>query len=106
MMDDRFETALEGRFFCNHDFIPMDSWRVMRIMSEFVESFETMSRMPDQLVAVFGSARTPEDSPLFKEAMEAGGWWRPATASSPGEGPASWGQPPGERSKRAASRSA
>ena len=72
MMDDRFETALEGRFFCNHDFIPMDSWRVMRIMSEFVESFETMSRMPDQLVAVFGSARTPEDSPLFKEAMEVG----------------------------------
>ena len=28
--------------------------------------------MPDQLVAVFGSARTPEDSPLFKEAMEVG----------------------------------
>ena len=93
-MDDRFETALEGRFFCNHDFIPMDSWRVMRIMSEFVESFETMSRMPDQLVAVFGSARTPEDSPLFKEAMEVG------------RGPASWGRHPVARSKLAANRSA
>ena len=103
-MDDRFETALEGRFFCNHDFIPMDSWRVMRIMSEFVESFETMSRMPDQLVAVFGSARTPEDSPLFKEAMEVGR--RLATASLPGGGPASWGRHPVARSKLAANRSA
>ncbi|MBE6377170.1 MAG: TIGR00730 family Rossman fold protein [Lentisphaeria bacterium] len=54
------------------DFMPMDSWRVMRIMSEFVESFETMRNRPKMLVSVFGSARTAVDSPDYQSAMELG----------------------------------
>jgi len=50
----------------------MDSWRVMRIMSEFVESFETMRNRPKMLVSVFGSARTAVDSPDYQSAMELG----------------------------------
>ena len=54
------------------DFMPMDSWRVMRIMSEFVESFETMRDKPKMLVSVFGSARTPEDDPVYASARKLG----------------------------------
>jgi len=61
-----------GSSFNNHDFMPVDSWRILRIMAEFVDSFETMSQMPERLVAVFGSARTPEDEPEFKSATELG----------------------------------
>lgn len=56
----------------NCDFIPMDSWRILRIMSEFVESFEYMSRQPDNLVAVFGSARTKPGTPEYDEAKKLG----------------------------------
>ena len=54
------------------EFMPMDSWRIMRIMSEFVESFETMRHRPKMLVSVFGSARTPENSPDYASARELG----------------------------------
>jgi uncharacterized protein (TIGR00730 family) len=56
----------------NVDFMPMDSWRVMRIMSEFVESFEAMRDKPKMLVSVFGSARTPESDPVYASARELG----------------------------------
>ncbi|MBO7328730.1 MAG: TIGR00730 family Rossman fold protein [Lentisphaeria bacterium] len=55
------------------DFMPMDSWRVMKIMAEFVDSFEKMSNKPKALVSVFGSARTPEDDPVYASARELGG---------------------------------
>jgi uncharacterized protein (TIGR00730 family) len=38
-----------------------DPWRIFRIMAEFVEAFETMSRV-GPAVTVFGSARTPRKS--------------------------------------------
>ena len=38
------------------DFTTEDTWRVFRIMAEFVEGFETLSRVP-RAVTVFGSAR-------------------------------------------------
>ena len=56
----------------NPDFIPADSWRILRIMSEFVDSFDYMARMPEMLVSVFGSARTKEDNPLYDEARNTG----------------------------------
>src|SRR5687768_5398114 len=37
-----------------------DSWRVLRIMGEFVEGFDTLARM-GPAVSVFGSARTTRD---------------------------------------------
>lgn len=48
-----------------------DPWRIFRIMAEFVESFEEMSKH-GPLVTVFGSARTPAEHPEYKEAVEMG----------------------------------
>lgn len=49
-----------------------DTWRVFRIMSEFVESFEDMAEIDRPLITVFGSARTPEDNVYYKEAEKLG----------------------------------
>ncbi len=72
MMENQFDGPNGGGSFNNHDFMPVDSWRILRIMSEFVESFEDMSQLPERLVAVFGSARTAEDNPDFKSACALG----------------------------------
>ena len=48
-----------------------ESWRVFRIMSEFVEGFETLSSLSGA-VSVFGSARTPGDHPVYAEAEATG----------------------------------
>ena len=48
-----------------------DPWRVLRIMSEFVDSFEEMSQVPPG-VTVFGSARTPETDPSYLAAVDLG----------------------------------
>ncbi len=58
---------------CNRDFMPSDSWRILRILSEFVESFDAMGRYDDMFVSVFGSARTPEDSEYYISARKLGG---------------------------------
>ena len=49
-----------------------DTWRIFRIMSEFVESFEDMAEIDRPLITVFGSARTPEDNVYYKEAETLG----------------------------------
>lgn len=46
-----------------------DSWRVFRIVSEFVDGFETMTNLGPS-VSIFGSARLPEDSIYYKLAVE------------------------------------
>ncbi len=53
--------------------IGVDSWRIFRIMSEFVDSFESMSDLPDKMVSIFGSARTPLDAPEAQEARKLAG---------------------------------
>ena len=62
----------DGMNSCSNNFIPMDSWRILRIMSEFVESFDVMSNAPDMLVSVFGSARTKADEADYISAEECG----------------------------------
>lgn len=52
-------------------FIKEDPWRILRIMGEFVESFETMSRV-SPAVTVFGSARTPKSDHYYKAAVKLG----------------------------------
>lgn len=42
-----------------------DPWRVFKIMAEFVDSFDTLSRL-GPAVTVFGSARTKADDPNYK----------------------------------------
>ena len=39
-----------------------DTWRLFRIMAEFVEGFEELGNLK-KVVTVFGSARTPQDHP-------------------------------------------
>jgi uncharacterized protein (TIGR00730 family) len=48
-----------------------DVWRIFRIMSEFVEGFETMARVP-AAVSVFGSARTRPTDPYYRQAVQMG----------------------------------
>jgi len=50
-------------------FTRTDSWRVLRIMGEFVEGFDTLSDVYSA-VTVFGSARTPADDPYYEHAVE------------------------------------
>ena len=56
----------------NLDFMPAESWRILRIMSEFVESFDRMGTSDLLHVSVFGSARTPVDSEYYNAAVEVG----------------------------------
>lgn len=44
-----------------------DAWRVLRILGEFVEGFEALSRI-GPAVAFFGSSRVGEDSPVYHAA--------------------------------------
>lgn len=42
-----------------------DAWQIFKILSEFVEGFEKMARI-GPCVSIFGSARTPADSPDYE----------------------------------------
>ncbi len=46
-----------------------DSWKIFKIMSEFVEGFEKMGRI-GPCVSIFGSARTKPDNKYYKLAEE------------------------------------
>ncbi|MEU8267392.1 TIGR00730 family Rossman fold protein [Sphaerisporangium sp. NPDC049002] len=46
------------------EWLHMDPWRVLRIQAEFVEGFGQLAELPPA-VTVFGSARTPADSPDY-----------------------------------------
>lgn len=48
-----------------------ESWRVLKIMSEFVEGFEALSSLAPA-VSVFGSARTPPAAPEYERAERVG----------------------------------
>jgi len=51
-----------------------DSWRMFRIMSEFVDGFDAMSAVDVPAVTIYGSARTPVDHKyyLLSEKIAAG----------------------------------
>ena len=61
-----------SNIFNRNGFMPMDSWRVLRIMSELVESFDTLNPTRDMFVSVFGSARTTENDAPYASARECG----------------------------------
>ncbi|MFM7816817.1 MAG: LOG family protein, partial [Verrucomicrobiota bacterium] len=64
-----------------------DPWRVFKIMSEFVESFDTLSRL-GPAVTIFGSARTNPSDPNYKAAVAiAEGLGRNKIATITGGGP-------------------
>jgi uncharacterized protein (TIGR00730 family) len=51
------------------DFTRTDPWRVLRIMGEFIEGFDSLSFI-DKGVTIFGSARTSPEDPMYKAAEE------------------------------------
>jgi uncharacterized protein (TIGR00730 family) len=53
------------------DWVHTDPWRVLRIQSEFVEGFGSLAEL-GPAVAVFGSARTSADDPVFDQAQALG----------------------------------
>ncbi len=52
-------------------FVHTDPWRALRILGEFVDGFDALSRC-GRAVSVFGSARLGEDDPLYSLAREVG----------------------------------
>ena len=46
-----------------------DSWAIFKVMSEFVEGYEKLSRI-GPCVSIFGSARTKPEDPFYKLAEE------------------------------------
>ena len=46
-----------------------EPWRVLRIMGEFVEGFDSLSQVKEG-VAIFGSARTSRDDPMYHAAVD------------------------------------
>ncbi len=67
------ETADEGLLSARDaetlPFTETDPWRVLRIQSEFVTGFDTLAGL-GPAVTIFGSARTPEDEPIYQAAVE------------------------------------
>ena len=53
----------------NPNSVEKDTWRVFRIMSEFVEGFETMGRI-GPAVSIFGSSRTPRSDRYYLKARK------------------------------------
>ena len=47
-----------------------DSWRLFKIMSEFVDGFDTLSALPNPAVSFFGSARTKPDDPCYEMTVD------------------------------------
>ncbi len=51
------------------EFLHTDTWRVFRIMGEFVQGFEDLADITNG-VAIFGSARTSPNDPVYQAAKE------------------------------------
>ena len=51
------------------DFTRTDTWRVMRIMGEFIEGFDNLATV-ERGVSIYGSARTAPDDPQYLAAQE------------------------------------
>ena len=52
--------------YCLDNTVVGDSWRMFRIMSEFVDGFDMMSAIDVPVVTIYGSARTAREHPYYK----------------------------------------
>jgi hypothetical protein len=64
-MTSRFLQQQNGKYLLNA-MESGDTWRLFRILAEFVEGFDTLSSLGCPAVSIFGSARTPEDHKDYK----------------------------------------
>jgi predicted Rossmann-fold nucleotide-binding protein len=62
-------TDLQHQYWLDY-FNAGDSWRLFRIMSEFVDGFDTLSGINGPAVSFFGSARTEPDDPYYELAVD------------------------------------
>ena len=53
------------------DWVHTDPWRVLRIQAEFIEGFGALAEL-GPAIAVFGSARTATDDPVYAQAEDLG----------------------------------
>ncbi len=67
MPDDKILKALKPKNW--NEIKTNDSWAIFKIMSEFVNGYEIMSRI-GPCVSIFGSARTPENHQYYKLGVE------------------------------------
>jgi len=56
--------------YCLDSMTTGDSWRMFRIMAEFVEGFDTLSTLRNPAVTIYGSARVPEVHPDYEKARD------------------------------------
>jgi uncharacterized protein (TIGR00730 family) len=63
------EKFLQSRAHDPTDFTRQDTWRIMRIMAEFIEGFDNLADVT-RGVTIFGSARTHPEDPQYAAAME------------------------------------
>ena len=61
--------ACSKKLLVEDDFTKEDTWRIFRIMSEFVDGFEVLSKI-GKAVTIFGSARTKPDVRFYELAEE------------------------------------
>ena len=61
--DKRLRKALDSKSW--NEIKTKDSWQIFKIMSEFVEGFDTMAKI-GPCVSIFGSARTTEESAYYQ----------------------------------------
>lgn len=66
----RMQASQNGRIikepkYCLDNTVIGDSWRMFRIMSEFVDGFDAMSAIDIPAVTVYGSSRTPPDDKYY-----------------------------------------
>ncbi|WP_122820433.1 TIGR00730 family Rossman fold protein [Varibaculum vaginae] len=71
------------------DWLHDDTWRVLRIQSEFIEGFGALAEL-GPAISVFGSARTPRNSPEYALGEETGrllaeSGWSVITGGGPGQ---------------------
>jgi len=66
---DRRTTDMHHQYWLDY-FNAGDSWRLFRIMSEFVDGFDTLSSIQGPAVSFFGSARTTADDPYYQLTVE------------------------------------
>ena len=65
--DAKIRRAIEPKNW--HEIKTHDSWQIFKIISEFVEGFETLSAI-GPCVTIFGSARTKTSDPYYKLAVD------------------------------------
>lgn len=64
-MNEKIKEAFEDKHWS--DIKAESSWQIFKVMSEFVEGFDTLNKI-GPCVSIFGSARTKPDEPYYKMA--------------------------------------